>query len=140
MLTFMLLDLLSESEGSRIVNVSSLSHAFLPGPIETSIKSNARGEEADDEESLSFAELYPELKGYECSKLALVLHCKALTKRIGGEYFYEKILMKFVIGITCIVMLVTSSNPKVHCVLPIIKGRNFKYLQFSIIVRNNNIN
>ena len=74
---------------ARIINVSSLSHAFLPDPIDIVAgikqKEYERGVDRTINDDESTLRLYPKLSGYECSKLAVVLHAKALTARLTGN-------------------------------------------------------
>ena len=74
LLTYLLLDLLRRSAPSRIVNVASMSHAFVTEPLNYTVSEKYYGNK-----------LYPYLVGYENSKLALVMHAKELARRLGGK-------------------------------------------------------
>ena len=93
LLTYLLLDVLTRTGSSRIVNVSSLSHAFLPDPLNTTAglgkerTDPAMDETINDGKDFTILRLYPKLRGYDCSKLAVVLHAKALTARLAGKYW-----------------------------------------------------
>ena len=74
LLTYLLLDLLKASAPARIVNVSSIAHTFSLSGLDFKIT----------EEEKYGDWLFPHLSGYDNSKLAMVLHAKALTRILSG--------------------------------------------------------
>jgi len=74
-----LLPLLIHSAPSRIVSVASIAHAFLHEPLFDDESAHAGGH-ADRR---AFCR---RLAGYEASKLAMLLHVKELSRRLGGLY------------------------------------------------------
>ena len=65
---------LQSSSPARIVNVSSIAHSFVTSGLSFEIR---------DEEKYGDI-LFPALKGYDASKLGMVLHAKELAKRFSG--------------------------------------------------------
>ena len=78
LLTYLLLKLLQSSTPSRLMNVSSLAHAFVPSALDFSIQDPKFGDV-----------IYPHLQGYDVSKLALILHAKELTRRFASVWSIE---------------------------------------------------
>ncbi|XP_071181324.1 retinol dehydrogenase 12-like [Mytilus edulis] len=72
LLTYLLLDLLKKTRNSRVINVSSLRHLWRRSPLTYDKGPNNDGM------------LYPDLAGYDTSKLANVMHSKRLSKILQG--------------------------------------------------------
>ncbi|CAG2200328.1 RDH12 [Mytilus edulis] len=72
LLTYLLLDLLKKTRNSRVINVSSLRHLWRRSPLTYDKGPNNDGM------------LYPDLAGYDTSKLANVMHSKMLSKILQG--------------------------------------------------------
>ena len=70
LLTYLLLDVLKKSAPSRIVNVSSHSSSFA--------------HKMDLTETDDFGNRFPNLKGYDVSKLANIFHTKELSYKLEG--------------------------------------------------------
>ncbi len=70
LLTLLLLDLVKKSSPSRIINVSSIRHTE---------EANLHFEKKDDQ-----GRVYPGLRGYSKSKLAILLFTKELARRLDG--------------------------------------------------------
>lgn len=79
LLTYLLLDLLKKTRNSRVINVSSLRHLWRRSPLTYDKGPNNDGM------------LYPDLAGYDTSKLANVMHSKMLSKILQGMYIYINI-------------------------------------------------
>lgn len=73
LLTYRLLDLMKKSGHARIVNVSSLRHSWRTAPF--------KFEKSPDKDGV----LYPDLSGYNASKLANVMHAMSLSKYLQGK-------------------------------------------------------
>ncbi|XP_076105898.1 retinol dehydrogenase 12-like [Mytilus galloprovincialis] len=72
LLTYLLLDLLKKTKNSRVINVSSLRHLWRRSPLTYDKGPNNDGM------------LYPDLAGYDTSKLANIMHSKMLSKILQG--------------------------------------------------------
>ncbi|XP_063448510.1 retinol dehydrogenase 12-like [Mytilus trossulus] len=73
LLTYLLLDLLKKTPDSRVINVSSLRHLWRRSPL--------RYDRGPNKDGI----LYPDLAGYDTSKLANVMHSKMLSNILQGS-------------------------------------------------------
>lgn len=76
LLTYLLLDPLKKTQNSRVINVSSIRHLWRRAPLTYRKGPNKDGM------------LYPDLAGYNTSKLANIMHSNMLSKILQGMYIY----------------------------------------------------
>ncbi|CAC5416939.1 RDH12 [Mytilus coruscus] len=74
LLTYLLLDLLKKTRNSRVINISSLRNLWRRSPLKYDKGPNNDGM------------LYPDLSGYDTSKLANIMHSKMLSKILQGTH------------------------------------------------------